>query len=1251
LKKAAAFKPTDGLAFAAPAVWRFPADGERYSTGSAFRVFHGYQTRRRILTRDNQKGKRAKRRFSGACETPGTASLSLTLLAAVAALAWVPAALAQTRTNLDIAGNPPNWGGDPSDHLLGVSDDPFGSGIGSLTGTIWYKINQTPVTSEAHVTIIGRTTPMVLNNSIVAGGQKSASGAVSGNSIIFSNSRPVTFNGSAYAGASLFGSDYTDTVTVSGNALTFDGQVTASVEGKAGAGAALWGDVTGNTVTIELEDEGRIQVGRGGVTGRQAGGIWAGIALAGGNVKNNAVVIKGDKTIYLSTQNIVGGATAGKGTTAGYKISKNSVVMEKSENQTREITVTVGIAGAVVNGQDDPDKTAHEITENTVEIYSEGVRTINIYGGQAVEDLNGATFKENSVRAEANVTVADRLAGAYSDGSSGENTFTGNGVDVAGSVTGMGPNFYNIIYGAYGYSGTATGNYVKLTVKAVNGAAAKDSGIQGDVAGAWLSGDSTGDFSGNHVLLDGMADGAGKAIKIGGSVYGGYIGGEAGTAKRNYVFLTGNVQISNSVYGAYTNGGDAGGDGFSDGNKVVIGRLAGGGEKPFTGTVGEVSGAYVVRETSGDAMAANNSVEIIGSEIVGSNGDPAFVSGGTVIGKTPGTKLENGTACQNSVSIRDGSRTGIVAGGTVSTAEKSATAADNHVSVIGSKADELYGGYIIYAATPPLWAKADNNEVEVENSTVGRTYGGYVRDFSGAGAAISGSASGNTLKFTGATLKGSVYGGYIEGDSSSSALATGNTVTFIGATMLDAASVDVVGGFTPGAGDRWTGNTLEFDRFTHADGNPFKSISGFSALKFMIHDTFDPAGGSPIVRTETLDLTAGSSGNASVRQIDKAGGGYLTEGDEIILIRSEKPIAVNGDFEHEPVTGWQLSTSYVFQVEVDNDDYGNNHVLKATLTSQKPNEQVKAISELPLADVSFVNVGAEVLANDAIKSAAANALKAGGVGAFAALGYSKYRVETGSHIDVKGINGNIGVAVSGETSAGIGTAGLFLEFGRGEFDSYNDFQGLPSVHGSGDVSYIGGGILGRMEFGSAGASRPYAEGSVRFGRTSTDFDTGDFLANFEGGLELHSGYYGFHFGLGYVLSIPALGDDGSLDFSAKLFHTRRDGGDFIALGERIAVSAVTSTKLIVGGRLNIGLSENVRPFVGAYYEREFKGESRVTVGRFALPAASLKGETGIGELGVSFASPSVPLKVELGLQGSCGKRDGVAVSLMLNYAF
>ena len=55
---------------------------------------------------------------------------------------------------------------------------------------------------------------------------------------------------------------------------------------------------------------------------------------------------------------------------------------------------------------------------------------------------------------------------------------------------------------------------------------------------------------------------------------------------------------------------------------------------------------------------------------------------------------------------------------------------------------------------------------------------------------------------------------------------------------------------------------------------------------------------------------------------------------------------------------------------------------------------------------------------------------------------------------------------------------------------------------------------------------------------------------------------------------------------------------------------------------------------------------------FGIEAPSLNGGTGIGEIGLLLTpSPSLPISLDLGLQGYTGKREGVTGSVQLRFAF
>ncbi|MDR1079805.1 MAG: hypothetical protein LBQ79_02275 [Deltaproteobacteria bacterium] len=251
--------------------------------------------------------------------------------------------------------------------------------------------------------------------------------------------------------------------------------------------------------------------------------------------------------------------------------------------------------------------------------------------------------------------------------------------------------------------------------------------------------------------------------------------------------------------------------------------------------------------------------------------------------------------------------------------------------------------------------------------------------------------------------------------------------------------------------------------------------------------------------------------------VDLAGGrngaGYSTLGNVLVLDRVEYPGAGFRDLEGVALGGPDAATRIrvsitgpeVFSVgdrvrafdssapvdwsraslaitrnlmEYSADPAGNEF----TVTARTPRREAKVQTELPLASAAFLNRGTDFIEGQAVPAATAASAPGHGLASFAAVGYGRSRTQTGSHVDVKGITGDAGVSLTTETPPGLLTAWAFAEFGNGSFDSYNDFAGLPTVHGEGDVSYIGGGVFARAELGGHGPGRAYFEASARFGR-------------------------------------------------------------------------------------------------------------------------------------------------------------------------
>ena len=95
-----------------------------------------------------------------------------------------------------------------------------------------------------------------------------------------------------------------------------------------------------------------------------------------------------------------------------------------------------------------------------------------------------------------------------------------------------------------------------------------------------------------------------------------------------------------------------------------------------------------------------------------------------------------------------------------------------------------------------------------------------------------------------------------------------------------------------------------------------------------------------------------------------------------------------------------------------------------------------------------------------------------------------------------------------------------------------------------------------------------------------------------------------------------------------------------------------SNRLRLGSRFSYKVNDYISPYAGAAYEREFDGKARATTNGYDMKAPSMRGDTGVGELGLVFTPcASLPLSFDLGVQGYVGKRGGVTGSMQAKYEF
>ncbi|MDR1050595.1 MAG: autotransporter domain-containing protein, partial [Deltaproteobacteria bacterium] len=255
-------------------------------------------------------------------------------------------------------------------------------------------------------------------------------------------------------------------------------------------------------------------------------------------------------------------------------------------------------------------------------------------------------------------------------------------------------------------------------------------------------------------------------------------------------------------------------------------------------------------------------------------------------------------------------------------------------------------------------------------------------------------------------------------------------------------------------------------------------------------------------------------------------------------------------------------------------------------------------------------------------------------------------------VDTKGFALSLGVGYGLDVSPGRLTVGAFVEYGDGDYDTYNSFDGIGNVEGSGDTTYFGGGLLARLEFSGSPTGAFYAEASARAGQVKNEFRSADLLDPLGGptGYDARTPYYGAHLGLGYKLNVGAAG---ALDIHGKYLWNRVSADETtLTSGERVRFAAVDSHRVRAGVRYTHSINDHAAPFVGAAFEHEFDGKSTASSNGFDLPSPKMRGSTGVGELGLKITpSPGGPVSAEIGVQGYAGKRQGVTGSAVLKIEF
>ncbi|GHU14838.1 hypothetical protein FACS189441_5490 [Betaproteobacteria bacterium] len=472
-------------------------------------------------------------------------------------------------------------------------------------------------------------------------------------------------------------------------------------------------------------------------------------------------------------------------------------------------------------------------------------------------------------------------------------------------------------------------------------------------------------------------------------------------------------------------------------------------------------------------------------------------------------------------------------------------------------------------------------------------------------------------------------------DNSSIALKLGETFdkewSLANGSVLDAFSAT----FKPSSLNvRGEGNTI--------NGN--LDASG-GALNFYVSDT-TTAGATLLTVSGDANISgsvirAGIAGNSPV----------LQEGESVHLLQVAGTLTAAGVTKGTDLQG--VSLEYDFDVTPD----PITNSLRGVLRKIGINPQTKALSEGFLSGTAFLNQAQDFTVTQGINAALRAQNREEGTGArpqgFAAIGYSSLRHNTGSHIDVDGYTLLAGLAATTPTQTGDLTAAAFIEHGEGDYDSYNSFANATKVHGKGDTSYTGAGILARFAFDETQAAPLYLDASLRSGKVKTDF-SGNLFDTFgqAAAYDAKSTYVSAHVGLGYVITLT---EQSKLDIYGQYLWSHQNGDTVkLTTGETVKFKAVDSQRTRLGAKFHHVLNAKTTAWLGAAWEHEYDGKAKASANGFAIDAPKLKGDTGLLEMGLTI-TPATANKqgwsLDFGVQGYAGKREGVTGNLRARYRF
>ena len=781
------------------------------------------------------------------------------------------------------------------------------------------------------------------------------------------------------------------------------------------------------------------------------------------------------------------------------------------------------------------------------------------------------------------------------------------GTFAAGNGSGHTLNFYSGGNSLYLSGGTTSKNTANVS-----------GGYAYRVCGALNEGNgSTNDnkvvISGGTVesLYGGYARGTGSANSNTVTIKGGNLGGKTlmgdvyagrshrGGASNNVLVVSGGDFNNSPTDGSILRGG--GGWTAANGNTVDVSN--------FKGKISEIQGGYA---SGGSEVNASNNVVWVGN----ANGSYVGQIEGGLAYPASGGKA---TANNNKVLFLGGTINADIYGGRASGG--SAAASNNTVefrnnSIINGSA--IYGGY-----SDTNSASVYGNTVVIQDNAKLLTSSIY------GGRANNGTAERNTVYITGGTVKGNIYAGYGK-------IEKNNSIELYKISDLDLSGASLWGTNKIGDEVKSTNSTLN----VYAAGIQVNDLRGFANLNYYLPDAVK--NGDTILEVVGKNTTylAHTTIGVSV-----PGGTNLNIGDQITLVYNKKGIWG----PEEQVTAVRLTEGVSIDYDMELSMEEGNRRLVGTLTSGAYSgdgsvnlkEQTKSLVETRSAAMATLNNSIDMVTDKGFSAAkdAARTETGGGFAPFIYAGGNKMRYKTGSHVDSRGWGLAAGFAKEFKGKNHTLITGPFVEHGRSNYDSYLD----NGVKADGKNRFTGGGWFVRNELKNG----VNYEASIRFGHMNSDYNGRIGLAT---SYDSSSNYLGFHAGVGKTFGVGK--KDDSLEVYGKYFYTHQNGTNAtLSTGERYHFDAVNSSRIRLGARYTHPV-KNTLLYAGLAWDYEFDSDARATYRGYSTPSPSMKGSSGMLELGVRYRpSPRAPFHMDFSLAGWAGKQRGVSFNAAFQWMF